>query len=254
MNPQIFHWPGSSRIPQLDSGEIHVWALDLDRSPMPSDWGVLGHDETVHAHRFVFPRDRDRYVRAHAAMRILLGAYTGRPAAEIFFSHTAYGKPEIAPGQNSPHVRFNLSHSGGVGVFAASCGHELGVDIEMVRAIDRDVAEHHFSARELLTLSSLPPEDWRHGFFRCWTSKEALLKGAGMGLNLPLDAFDVEADPKRSPALLDFRGPASLASGWRLTELNPAPNVVGTLAARGEGRGETAHFNFPEVRLFAFNG
>ena len=250
----MFHWPVSSQIPQLVSGEIHVWALDLDRPPMPSDWGVLGHDETVRALRFVFPRDRERYVRAHAAMRILLGAYTGRPAAEIFFSHTAYGKPEIPPRQDSPHIRFSLSHSGGVGVFAVGCECELGVDIEMVRAIDRDVAEHHFSPRELLTLNSLPAEEWLRGFFRCWTSKEAVLKGEGVGLNLSLDSFDVEADPRRPAALLDFRGPASLATGWTLTELNPAPNVVGTLAARDEGRGKTAHWHNPEVRLFVFTG
>jgi 4'-phosphopantetheinyl transferase len=254
MNPQTLHWPVSSQIPQLASGEIHVWAVDLDRPPESSDWGVLGHDETVRALRFVFPRDRDRYVRAHSAMRSLLGGYTGRPAAEIFFSHSAYGKPEIAPTQKSPHIRFNLSHSGGVGVFAAGCGCELGVDIEMVRAVDRDVAEHHFSPRELLTLNCLPAEEWLRGFFRCWTSKEALLKGTGVGLNLSLDSFDVEADPRRPATLLDFRGPASLASGWTLIELQPAPNAVGALAARPEGQGECASLDGPEVRLFVFTG
>jgi 4'-phosphopantetheinyl transferase len=248
-------WIRSETIPSLDPGQIHVWALDLDVVPAQRDWDHLSQEETARARRFVFPRDRDRYVRAHAAARALLGAYTGIAAAEIHLIATAYGKPELACEQNARQVRFNLSHSAGIGIFAAARGYEIGVDVEMIRPIGQDIAEHHFSPRELKTMGSLAGADWLRGFFRCWTSKEALLKGEGMGLNLPLDAFDVEAHPDRPAALLDCREPARFASGWRLVELGPAPNAVGALAARADtGHSGAAEEIDPTVQLLVFNG
>jgi len=129
-----------------------------------------------------------------------------------------------------------------------------------VRAIDKEVAEHHFSPRELLTLGSLPPEQWQAGFYRCWTSKEALLKGVGCGLHLALDAFDVEADPQRAPALLGWRPLADRVAGWRLIELRAAAGVMGTLAVRDRGSefspkfspGFSPDFSLDRVRCFFF--
>ncbi len=250
MNAQNSFWPSVEKSPPLPVAGVHVCAWNLDVVPIPSDWGILSAEETDRARRFVFPRDRDRYVRAHSVMRTLLGGYAGTPPAEIRFSCNAYGKPEIESGQNPRQLRFNLSHSAGMAVLAVSNRYELGVDLEMVRPIDHDIAEHHFSRHELLTLRGLPQETWLDGFYRCWTSKEAVLKGEGVGLNLPLDAFDVETHPQRAPALLSLRLPASIAPGWLLFELKPAENAVGTLAVRdetGELRGENIHY-------FSFSG
>lgn len=248
-------WTLSNTAPPLEPGEIHVWALNLDATPVQREWDDLSAEECARARRFVFPRDRDRYVRAHATMHTLLGAYTGTTAAEIRLITTSRGKPELSPEQNANAIRFNLSHSAGVGIFAAARGHQLGVDVEVIRPIGTDVAEHHFSRRELATLGNLANEDWLRGFFRCWTSKEALLKGEGMGLNLPLDAFDVEADPGLPPAFLGCREPARISKGWRLVELNPGKTALGALAARAEtDTVEVLPETAPLVQLFAFSG
>ncbi len=209
-----------------------MWAWALDPAPLPQHWEILSRQETDRARRFVFPRDRDHYVRAHAALRTLLGSYLGRAGDQISFSTNAYGKPQIEPDPHTRHIRFNLTHSAGIAALAVSLDYELGIDIERIRPIDADVAEHHFSSRELLTLRTLAPGQWLHGFYRCWTSKEALLKGEGLGLNLPLDGFDVEAHPHRPAALLDLRPHASIAAGWQLIELRPAEDFVATLALR----------------------
>lgn len=186
---------------------------------------------------------------AHSVMRRLLAGYCDLSPAEIYFSNNAYGKPQIvADGANCLH--FNLTHSAGIAALAASRSHPVGVDVEMVRPIDRDVAEHHFSARELLALRDLPAEEWLAGFYRCWTSKEALLKGEGLGLNLPLDAFDVEANPQRPPALLGSRPSALINAHWRLFELKPAHNAVGTLALLDEAKEVAAE----AIQYFSFSG
>lgn len=232
MSTQIFSWARTEPVPPLAAHGVHVWAWDLDRTPLESDWNILSKEETLRARRFVYPQDRDRYVRAHSVMRTLLSRYSGISAAKILFSTNTYGKPQAVREESAEQIQFNLTHSAGVAALAVSHGYELGIDIEQIRPIDSDVAEHHFSPRELLTLRSLPPEQWLPGFYRCWTSKEALLKGEGLGLNLPLDGFDVEVHPQRSPALIAVAPHINISSGWLLAELTPVENFVGTLTIR----------------------
>lgn len=235
MNRPNFLWPGLAHPPALASDQVHVWAWNVDRVPAAADWKILNEEETVRARRFVFPRDRDRYVCSHATVRRLLSSYAEIGPTKICFETSRYGKPSLEKTADGAPLEFNLSHSGGVAVLAAARKYPLGVDIELTRAIDLDVAEHHFSARELETLRSLPEASWLAGFFRCWTSKEALLKGEGMGLNLALDSFDVEADPLRPLGLLACRSLSRLSSDWKLFGLQPTPETAGALAVRYAG-------------------
>ena len=230
MSPQLFSWPHAEPVPPLVSGGVHVWAWDLDRTPLDSDWGVLSEQETLRARRFVYPRDRDRYVCAHAAMRILLSGYTGIDAAKITFVALAYGKLRIEFDSSTQPIHFNLTHAGNIAALAVSRDYDLGVDLEHMQPIDPEVANDYFSPSELLILNSLAPDQWLAGFYRCWTSKEALLKGEGMGLNLPLDGFDVEVHPQRPAALIAVAPQTNISLDWTLLELKPADDFVGTLA------------------------
>lgn len=229
MNIPVLLWPHAEQLPALDQDSVHVIAWNIDRSPETQDWKILDKEETARAQRFIFPRDRDRFVCAHATLRRLLGDCSGTAAAQISFTTAKHGKPRLRNNGNDC-VHFNLSHSGGIAVAAFCRAYSLGVDIERIRELDPALAEHHFSTRERDTLRGLAAEQWQAGFFRCWTSKEALLKGEGMGLNLPLDAFDVEADPALPPALLESRSLTQLPGQWQLFELQPTPGVVGALA------------------------
>lgn len=234
---KLFHWPLACGIPPLTADTVLVFAWDLDAALQSEDWQILSDEEADRARRFTFPRDRDRYVRAHAMMRSLLAEYSGTSPAEISLTHGQYGKPRIQFANPSAEVllHFNLSHSGGLATLALACSDSVGIDIERVRPIGQDIAEYHFSQSERDTLNHLPPEHWLSGFYRCWTAKESLLKGLGLGLNLPLDTFDVEADPRRASALLGWRPLAKAVEGWQLLELNPAPGFVGSLAIQRNG-------------------
>jgi 4'-phosphopantetheinyl transferase len=245
----IFPWPDTYQIPLLLEDQVHVWVWDLDRPPLDSDWSVLSPEETLRARRFVYPQDRDRNVRAHAVMRTLLGAYTGIHPAKISFSTNTHGKPRIQNAETIERVRFNLTHSTGIGMLAVSRNYDLGIDIEHMRPIDAEIAEHHFSQQEFHALRNLPSEQWLRGFYRCWTSKEALLKGEGVGLNLPLDRFHVEVDPLRPPALIAVESRSYITPGWLLFELNPADDIAGILAVRDQ----TANFDRTSLQCFAFS-
>lgn len=96
---------------------------------------------------------------------------------------TVLGKPFL---KEFPGIQFNLSHSGPYGVCAIS-GAPVGVDVELVRPLRRDVAKRFFTSTEQGWLERHPPEE----FFRLWTRKESFSKALGKGLTLPMGSFSV---------------------------------------------------------------
>jgi len=246
MSAKTFHWPTGGHGTSLPAGQVHVYVWDLDVL-QAADWEILNEEEAERARRFVFPRDRDRFVRARATLRRVLAGYSGIAAEQICFRNGEYGKPRIATAPHTGPIEFNLSHSADIAVAAVCRNLTLGIDVERVRPIEPEIAEDHFSPHELLALRGLDEKEWLQGFYRCWTGKEALLKGEGLGLNLPLDAFDVEVHPQRPAALLAWRAAAAFAQGWRLFALHPVPETIGTLAVR-DPAGELSAAN---IRCFS---
>ena len=101
-------------------------------------------------------------------------------------------------------IRFNVSHSHGIALYAVTRGREVGIDLERIRSdlAVAEIAERFFSRREIAMLRTLPIEAQRQAFFRCWTRKEAYIKARGEGLSLPLDQFDVSLAPGEPAAVL----------------------------------------------------
>jgi 4'-phosphopantetheinyl transferase len=166
--------------PPLEVGEIHLWRVDLSRDP--HGLSSLSTDEHARLARYSSPHAGQRYARARASMRTLLGAYVRQSPQELVFRYGAHGKPSL--GNGSP-VHFNLSHSGDVAVLAvadAALG-EVGVDVERIRD-DVDVAQvatRAFASAEDAWLRALPVSERLSAFFACWTRREACLKAQGTG-------------------------------------------------------------------------
>jgi 4'-phosphopantetheinyl transferase len=130
-------------------------------------------------------------------------------------------------------LRFNMSHSGDIAVYALSSRREVGVDVEEIRPLaDADtIAERFFSRREHAEYRALPPGDRPLGFFQCWTRKEAFIKALGEGLSHPLDSFDVSLAPGLPAKLLYVRPGPGIKPSWRLQSFSPAPGFVAAIAA-----------------------
>jgi 4'-phosphopantetheinyl transferase len=218
---------------------VHVWRASLRRpaSDIHELRSLLSEDERDRAAKFHFARDRDDFTVARAALRVILGGYLGLPPGRLRFSYTSYGKPSLDESAGVGAPRFNLSHAGGVALYAVAHGREVGVDVEQVRddMACRDVAERFFSRREVAALCALPQGAQTRAFFDCWTRKEAYVKARGEGLSMPLDSFDVSLSPGEPAALLDTRGDAREASRWSLRELSPGPGYVAAVAVEGDG-------------------
>jgi 4'-phosphopantetheinyl transferase len=218
---------------ELGAQEVHLWraSLDCEISALSRLEATLSADELARADRFVFKTDRSYFVAARGILRELLGAYLMLSPTELQFCYGNHGKPALDPETDCSGLQFNLSHSGGVGVYAFSHGRKLGIDVEQIRPqlAGEDIARRYFAARELAELRALPPQLRVTGFFLCWTRKEAYVKAHGAGLSIPLDSFVVSLTPGRPPELHSVD-----SAQWSLRSFEPSPGYVAAIV--GEGR------------------
>lgn len=223
----------------LGRDEVHVWRATLDETPSRIDsfLHTLAADERTRAERFYFPRDRERFIVARGVLRAILGLYSNRAPECVSFSDGSHGKPALAWESGGAAIRFNISHSHGVALYAVTRAREVGIDVEFIRS-DLEVeqiAERFFSHHEIATLRALPTDLRESAFFRCWTRKEAYIKAKGEGLSLPLDQFEVSLTPGEPAALLSTQRDPNEAQRWSLQELTPAPGYAAALAVEGHG-------------------
>ena len=222
-------WPESVAFPALEG--VHVWCgeLDVEADARAICETVLSADERQRAARFLFDRDRFRFIAARGMLRQLIGEYLRCAPEAVVFSYGDHGKPKLSDAQEG--FAFNTSHANGLGLWAFRSGGDIGVDVEWTgRRVEIDaIARRFFSDREWMALCDLPPEEKRAGFFRCWTQKEAFVKALGRGLAFSLSAFDVAVS---GPAAL-LRVEGMDAAAWMLVELHPARGYVGALAFEG---------------------
>lgn len=197
----------------LETDPDRVWELE----------GFLSMEERARAARFRFSKDRRHFVVCRGTLRELLGRHTGLDPADLNFSYNFFGKPELA----GSDVRFSVSHSHGLAVYAIARGGDVGVDVERIdpKFACEKIPERFFSPHEVATLRALPVSLQTEAFFLCWTRKEAYVKALGLGLSLPLTSFDVTLTPGEPAVLLRGAGSCSMQS-W-----TPEPGYVGALAA-----------------------
>jgi 4'-phosphopantetheinyl transferase len=224
---------------ELGNNEVHVWRVLLDEL-LPQTGGflhTLAADEQTRAERFYFQRDRERFIAAHGALRAILGFYLNRAPQCVSFDYGSHGKPVLAWESGGDTIRFNMSHSRGVALYAVARAREVGIDVEFIhRNLEvEQIAERFFSRGEIAALCTLPTDLRKYAFFLCWTRKEAYIKAKGEGLSMPLDQFDVSLIPGEPAGLLNTRPDSDDAVRWSMQDLNPAGGYVGALAVEGRG-------------------
>lgn len=230
--------------PPVPKGQIHVWPVWLraSRRDVARCQAALSLRERRRAEAFRFAHLRRNFLLRHGCLRALLGYYLDVAANDISIKNEPNGKPCLESAV--PDVRFNLSTSGDLAVFAFSVGRELGVDIELVRpGPDLELlALQLFGREETDDWLELPLEQREPAFFTAWTRKEAYLKAVGEGLLAPLDQVGVTFRPDEAPSIVHIGGKRSAAKSWHLYSFGPAQGYSGAVAYAGEGL---------EVRVFA---
>ena len=218
---------------------VDLWAIWLEVDPaIRSHYrGLLSAEEIACADRFAFDALRASYEVSHGALRLLLAQYVNCSPRDVGLTIGANGKPAL---RDDSGLRFNMSHSGRLAVYAIARCCEVGVDVEEIRAIAdlEGVARRFFSPAEATELMSISEEKQRRSaFFRCWTCKESYIKAIGQGLSIGLDQFQVGLLPDSPPRFIHIGNDTREASAWTLQHFEPAAGYLGALAYRGAARG-----------------
>ncbi|MEU7134392.1 4'-phosphopantetheinyl transferase superfamily protein [Streptomyces sp. NPDC046261] len=207
-------------------GSPHAWLLHIAADGARYRDDVLDARELARAAAFVRPLHRERFVAAHAGLRHLLGAYLGLDPAAVGLTRQPcpgcggpHGRPAVAVAGEVPPLHFNLSHAGDLALFAFADA-PVGADVEEVQppSVAAEVARVLHPA-EIAELDALPGAERPVAFARCWTRKEAYLKGTGRGLSENPSVTYVGTGPR----------PAS-PPGWTLCDTDAGPGYAAAVA------------------------
>lgn len=201
-------------------------------SSLEASVGLLDPVEQERLDTLYRPRDRHRYLSAHALMRLALADHTGIDPRRQRFTRTCricggpHGKPKLVTAQSSPHAppHVSLSYAGNRVLVALSLTAELGVDVERWAATAfpgfSALALTEEEARELL---SFRPSDRTAAKTVWWVRKEAALKATGHGLRVDTSSLRV-TPPDQPPRLLS----------WNDTEVPPPTLSMGDIQVGGQ--------------------
>jgi 4'-phosphopantetheinyl transferase len=214
---------------ELPAHEVHVWCVDLtvSSSQVRPFAELLSEEERLRAAQFRFPKHREGFVVRRGILRCILAGYLGSEAQSLHFCQGRQGKPALA--RNREQIRFSLSHSHHIAVYAVARSREVGIDVERIdNSIRKDrIAEHFFSRTEESRLRTLPVEQQALVFFQLWTTKEAYLKAQGRGLDLSRN-FEV-------PCFATSGDTTSFAvdGAWTGRHFMPTDGYIAAVAAQG---------------------
>lgn len=227
-SPIVWHSPPQNL--HLPDRVIHLWRVWLDQPivPLAQLRQLLTEDERGRADRFHFERDRQRFTVGRGTLRLLLGRYLQLEPDALQFDYGDRGKPRLANSPNDRSIQFNLSHSHGLALYAFTRQHQIGVDVEQVRPIERleQLANRFFSPQENAFLKTLTPVAQQEAFFRFWTSKEAYVKACGVGLSQPTQEVEISLQPGQEQ-LISISGDETVAKAWMLKSFILTNNFIG---------------------------
>ncbi len=170
----------------ISAAEVHVWRADVEvgHARLEQLRKRLSPDELMRSETFRSDRDNRQFIAARGILRDILARYLNRTPAELRFGYTLRRKPFLTPDSG---LRFNLSHSGKLALYAVALDREVGIDVERIEPDSSydATAERLFSPQCVAGLRAMPAAHKARAFFELWTRHEAYLKARGEGFFTP---------------------------------------------------------------------
>lgn len=217
--------------------EAHVWFITPESVGDPSILqrchAMLDAHERERLGRFFRADDRHHYLVSHALVRTVLSKYADIPPACWIFSHGKHGRPEIK-NQNTPALRFNLTHTAGLVGCVVTLKSDCGIDAEKTspRHNPLSIAKRMFSDAEFRELQQLKGLAHLEYFFRRWTLREAYVKALGIGISFPTRKLDFEIDSEDSTSVMFHADLRENDQDWQFQLLRPTPEHIAAVAIR----------------------
>src|SRR5712691_9531320 len=107
---------------------------------------LLTPEEQQRIDSLTFQRDRNERLVARVILRKALSDLTGLDPSTWQFRTNMYGRPEIESPSDYRHLKFSVSHAGGLIACLLSWRREVGVDVEPIRRVDDilNIADQYF--------------------------------------------------------------------------------------------------------------
>jgi 4'-phosphopantetheinyl transferase len=210
--PPIRPWAPGPATPLATVGVVDVWRADMTAVEEDLE-DLLSTEELARAAQIVHPRKRVLWARSRGVLRALLGRYLDRDPRNLRFVLGPHGKPALLFEGPAPatDLRFNLSHSGCLALYAVTVGLNVGIDVEIPRRpVDElAVAERVLGSEQAQRLAGLNSHARAREFLRAWVAHEAIVKCLGLGLATPLEGSppadlwtaEVDAGPGAAAAI-----------------------------------------------------
>ena len=222
---------------QIAEDQIHVWVVDVRASELQCATmrSILDPLEIERASRIPHLPKRLSFVVAHGVLRCLLGRYLGCDPTAMELDHDPQGKPQLACPEG---MQFNMARSGEWAAFAFSSKCTVGVDLEQEHPLPDlpNIIRRVLCAEEAAELMLLHESDREHGFYCCWTRKEAYSKAVGLGLLTAFDKFCVAIHPDQPARMIHIGSDAAAAAAWTIDDLPMPAGYAGALAYPGSRR------------------
>ena len=234
--------PAPADDPACAGDDVTVWRVRPAVSGELATTRAVTQSEREQASRLA-PEPRRTYLTARTALRLLLGRALGAAPLEIAFDRTcehcgdhAHGRPRLS-GADEGRLDFSISYSGRVALVAIASGCRVGADVE---SVEGHGATHRwcFASSERDALASIPPEQRPRVAATSWVRKEALAKGVGVGLALPL--ADVIVTGPRAGWQLPCANWQLPCANWQIEDVAIDASTVGAIAVSRGDRGARA--------------
>lgn len=148
---------------------------------------IISEERREKMERYRFEADKIRSLFAEVLVRYGLKKHFGMEKVSI--ETNKYGKPEL---RERKDIHYNVSHSGDWVICAFSL-FPVGVDVEIEKEHNLDIAKRFFDKREYETLREC--ESPKELFISYWTLKESYVKAEGKGMQIPFDTFSFDISP-----------------------------------------------------------
>ncbi len=194
----VLVWRPARAAPPLGPGDLHLWRIETARgeetgqglpplAALASCLAILDQGQRARAARMGKAAYRERWVRAQAGLRWILGLYLQVDPGRLVFQRGAVGKPGLDPRLRMPggaRLEFNLTTTADIALVGISLESPLGVDCERLRPRREmmAVARRMFAPRTVTELTRLPEVQRLAAFYRAWTALESDAKADGRGL------------------------------------------------------------------------
>jgi len=170
---------------------VDVYAISIDEEisgeKLNKLLSAISEEKRERISCFRFKRDILRSMYGELLVRYIVSKRKRIDFDDIKFVYNTYGKPYI---KDISDLYFNVSHSG-KWVACAFGQMEVGIDIELIRDIDIEIARDFLAPPEYDSLMKRTDYARLEYFYDLWTLKESYIKWTGKGLSIPLSSFRI---------------------------------------------------------------